>query len=42
MDRDAAAVREGRPVLFTSLREDPLATKVADWVRSGLRAPSPH
>ena len=25
MARDAAAVRGGRPVLFTSLREDPLA-----------------
>jgi urease accessory protein len=42
MDRDAAAVRQGRPVLFTSLREDPLATQVADWVRSALKAPSPH
>jgi urease accessory protein len=40
MDRDAAAVREGRPVLFTSLREDPLATSVADWVRAALRQPS--
>jgi urease accessory protein len=36
MDRDAAAVREGRPVLFTSLREDPGAATVADWVRSVL------
>ena len=36
MDRDAAAVREGRPVIFCSLREDPLATKVADWVRAAL------
>ena len=40
MDRDAAAVREGRPVLFTSLREDRLATPVADWVRAALRAAS--
>ncbi len=40
MDRDAAAVREGRPVVFCSLREDPLATKVADWVRAALRKPS--
>jgi urease accessory protein len=32
MDRDAAAVREGRPVLFTSLARDPGATRVADWV----------
>ena len=30
MARDASAVREGRPVLFTSLREDPLADAVAD------------
>ena len=37
MDRDAAAVREGRPVLFTSVREDPGATSVADWVRTVLR-----
>ncbi len=41
MDRDAAAVRAGRPVLFTSLREDPLATSVAAWVRAALRQPSP-
>src|SRR6185437_10787250 len=41
MDRDAAAVRDGRPVLFTSLREDPLATAVAAWVRAALRKPSP-
>jgi len=40
MDRDAAAVRGGRPVLFTSLREDPLATSVAAWVRAALRKPS--
>ena len=37
MDRDAAAVREGRPVIFTSLREDPAATAVAGWVRQTLR-----
>ena len=37
MDRDAAAVRQGRPVLFTSLREDPSAAAVADWVREILR-----
>jgi urease accessory protein len=36
MDRDAAAVRGGRPVLFTSLREDPGAAAVADWVRTVL------
>jgi urease accessory protein len=34
MARDAAAVREGRPVLFTSLREDPLAAEVVAWVRA--------
>jgi urease accessory protein len=33
MDRDAAAVRKGRPVIFTSLREDPAAGAVAEWVR---------
>jgi urease accessory protein len=40
MARDAAAVRDGRPVLFTSLREDPLAARVAAWVRAELRNPS--
>jgi urease accessory protein len=34
MARDAAAVRAGRPVLFTSLTEDPGAKQVADWVRA--------
>jgi urease accessory protein len=34
MARDAAAVRDGRPVLFTSLVTDPTATEVADWVRA--------
>jgi urease accessory protein len=32
MDRDAAAVRDGRPVLFTSLAQDPGATSVVGWV----------
>jgi urease accessory protein len=32
MDRDSAAVRDGRPVIFTSLREDPAAHAVAAWV----------
>ncbi len=36
MERDAATVREGRPVLFTSLRGDPLATEVAAWVRAAV------
>jgi urease accessory protein len=40
MDRDATAVRNGRPVIFTSLREDPLATTVAEWVRAALSKPS--
>jgi urease accessory protein len=34
MARDSAAVRESRPVLFTSLAQDPGATDVASWVRS--------
>ena len=34
MDREANAVRAGRPVLFTSLRTDPGANEVAAWVRS--------
>lgn len=32
MDRDATAVRAGRPVLFTSLAQDPAAAAVAEWV----------
>lgn len=36
MYRDAAAVREGRPVLFTSLREASGAREAADWVRAVL------
>ena len=32
MDRDAARMRDGRPVLFTSLREDPTAGDGAAWV----------
>src|SRR4051794_1476290 len=34
MSRDAAAVRDGRPVLFTSIREDRSAHSVAEWVTS--------
>jgi urease accessory protein len=34
MARDAAALREGRPVLFTSLVGDPGARQVAEWVRT--------
>jgi urease accessory protein len=33
MARDAAAVRDDRPLLFTSLTDDPGATAVAEWVR---------
>ena len=36
MDTDSAAVRQGRPVVFCSLREDPLATAIATWVRGEL------
>jgi urease accessory protein len=32
MDRDSAAVRGGKPVLFTSLARDPQAADVAAWV----------
>ncbi|GAA4221787.1 urease accessory protein [Streptosporangium album] len=32
MSRDAATVRDGRPVLFTSVREEPAAHAVAEWV----------
>jgi urease accessory protein len=36
MDRDATAVREGRPTLFTSMSDDPSAKDVAAWVRDQL------
>jgi urease accessory protein len=36
MDRDAAGVRQGRPVIFSSLREDPRAGAVSAWVLDGL------
>jgi urease accessory protein len=36
MARDAAAVRAQRPVIFTSLREDPLAAEVTAWVRAAI------
>ncbi len=41
MDRDAAARREGRPVLFTSLAQDPTAGAVADWVLETVVTLSP-
>ncbi|MDT4938754.1 MAG: urease accessory protein [Pseudonocardiales bacterium] len=34
MAHDAAQVRFGRPVLFTSLVDDPAATEVAEWARA--------
>jgi urease accessory protein len=40
MSRDADAVRGGRPVIFTSLREDPLAAEVAAWVRAAVGRPA--
>ncbi|MFA1542590.1 urease accessory protein UreG [Actinomadura monticuli] len=41
MDRDAARVRGGRPVVFSSLRERPGAPEVAGWVRSVLEGTAP-
>jgi urease accessory protein len=44
MARDAAAVRQERPVLFTSLVADPRATDVVAWVDAqltALAAPAP-
>jgi urease accessory protein len=40
MQRDADAVRGGRPLIFTSLTADPLATEVASWVRATCLATS--
>jgi urease accessory protein len=40
MARDSEAVREGRPVVFTSIRRDARVAEVADWVRAQLREPS--
>ena len=37
MSRDAGAVRGRRPTILLSLREDPTAGPVADWVRSLVR-----
>jgi urease accessory protein len=36
MDRDAGAVRQGRPTLFTSLVRDPGAGAVSQWVREAI------
>ena len=38
MRRDSAAVRGDKPTLLISLREDPAATEVAEWVRQQVRA----
>jgi urease accessory protein len=38
MRRDSAAVRGGKPTLLISLREDPTAAAVAEWVREQVRA----
>jgi urease accessory protein len=38
MSRDARAVRDGRPVLFTSIREDNGAHSVAGWVTAMVGA----
>jgi urease accessory protein len=37
MASDAAAVRRGRRVIFTSVRERPDSPEVADWVRAAVR-----
>ncbi|MCG5211935.1 urease accessory protein UreG [Streptosporangium sp. KLBMP 9127] len=43
MSRDAAAVRDGKPVLFTSIRDHHGAHSVADWVTGLLAAwPATH
>jgi hypothetical protein len=36
MAADAARGRDPRPTMFTSLRDDPLARPVADWIRLHL------
>jgi urease accessory protein len=38
MARDAAKVRDDRPVIFSSLREQAEAPDVSEWIRSQLRA----
>ncbi|MFF5211908.1 urease accessory protein UreG [Streptosporangium sp. NPDC000396] len=38
MSRDAAAVRDGKPVLFTSVRQEPGAHAVAEWVTGLVRS----
>lgn len=38
---DADRVRGGRPTVLVSLKEDPLAGPIADWVRGQVAAPAP-
>jgi urease accessory protein len=38
MDRDAAAVRDGKPIIFQSLAQDPKAAAVTEWVLAQLHA----
>lgn len=41
MRRDSHRVREGRPTVFTSLVEDPLASPVAGFLRGRIDGPPP-
>jgi urease accessory protein len=41
MRDDAERMRGDRPTVLVSLREDPLATPIADWIRSQLRVWQP-
>jgi urease accessory protein len=41
MRDDAGRMRGDRPTVLVSLREDPLATVIADWIRSQLRVWQP-
>jgi urease accessory protein len=38
MERDASAVRAGRPTVFLSLTEDPAATPVVEWLKPQIHA----
>lgn len=38
MRRDARRMRDGRPTMLLSLRDDPRATPVAEWLRARLAA----
>ena len=41
MRADSARQRGDRPFVMVSLREDPTAAAVADWIRDRLPAPAP-